>query len=196
MVLMLVLVGLALFAAACRYEVHIDDAECVSICEDSDDWLCYERCSSDDDDDDDNSNPDPDPVSGCTPQNPCGGDRDGDNIPNEREHACNTHPDYADSDGDGLPDGDEDADRDGATNADEIAAGSDPADPRSLPGRDEPDPSADTDGDGLTDEGESAHGCDPQLADTDGDGLSDGYEVASGFDPLDASTEPPACGAP
>ena len=57
-----------------------------------------------------------------------------------------------DSDGDGIPDGDE------------IAMGLDPDNP-------------DTDGDGLTD-GEEIHGCtDPKNPDTDGDGYGDGVEV-------------------
>ncbi|HUR41357.1 MAG TPA: tandem-95 repeat protein [Verrucomicrobiae bacterium] len=58
-----------------------------------------------------------------------------------------------------------DADFDGLTNAEEIAAGTDPSKP-------------DTDGDSLLDGEEvNTYGTDPTLADTDGDGLSDGAEV-------------------
>ncbi|HJW69776.1 MAG TPA: hypothetical protein VJ829_10500 [Candidatus Binatia bacterium] len=57
-----------------------------------------------------------------------------------------------DSDGDGIPDGDE------------IAMGLDPDNP-------------DTDGDGLTD-GQEIHGCtDPKNPDVDNDGYGDGVEV-------------------
>jgi hypothetical protein len=65
-----------------------------------------------------------------------------------------------DTDGDGLPD------------VDEEALGTDPT-------------SADTDGDGLTDlEEVDLHGTDPTAADSDGDGIDDGVEVAEGSDPL------------
>jgi hypothetical protein len=71
----------------------------------------------------------------------------------------------ADSDDDGLPDGEE------------IAIGTDPFD-------------ADTDDDGLSDGDEvNVHGTDPLDPDTDDDGLSDGLEVALGLDPLDPDTD-------
>ncbi len=69
-----------------------------------------------------------------------------------------------------------DFDGDGVDDADEIAAGTDPA-------------SADSDGDGVSDGDEKAAGTDPLKADTDGDGLSDGEEKAAGTDPLKADTD-------
>lgn len=45
---------------------------------------------------------------------------------------------------------------------------------------------ADSDGDGLTDTAEiQTTGTDPNLADSDGDGLPDGWEAGNGLDPLD-----------
>jgi len=83
-----------------------------------------------------------------------------------------------DSDSDGLPDGWEykyfaslyyggaaDYDGDFLTNAEELAAGSNPA-------------LRDTDGDGLEDGAEVLAGADPLLADTDGDGACDGSDSA------------------
>jgi hypothetical protein len=84
----------------------------------------------------------------------------------------------ADSDGDGLPDAWEnlyfknlaqtasgDPDNDGLTNAQELAAGTDPT-------------IADTDGDGLSDKDEVlTYKSDPTKTDTDGDGLSDKDEA-------------------
>jgi len=83
-----------------------------------------------------------------------------------------------DSDGDGLPDAWEnlyfknlsqtasaDPDNDGLTNAQELAAGTDPT-------------KADTDGDGLSDKDEvQTYKTNPSKADTDNDGLSDKDEV-------------------
>lgn len=75
-------------------------------------------------------------------------------------------------------DGDDDAEPDGFTNAEEFAAGTDPN-------------VADTDGDGLNDGDEIAAGADPLLFDTDGDGFSDGFEVNTGLTaPNDSSSSP------
>ncbi len=96
----------------------------------------------------------------------------------------------ADTDGDGLTDGDElntygtnpgvaDTDGDGLTDGDEVNVhGTDPLD-------------KDTDGDLLWDSDEVFnHGTDPLVADTDGDGLSDGAEVNThGTDPLVADSD-------
>lgn len=71
-----------------------------------------------------------------------------------------------------------DCDNDKLTLAQELALGTDPADP-------------DTDNDGLIDGDEVQQiGTDPRNPDTDGDGLTDGDEVANvGTDPLDCDTD-------
>ena len=88
-------------------------------------------------------------------------------------NTLDTDPLLADSDGDGIPDGQEDSDADGLNDADEVNThGTDPL-------------NADSDGDGFIDGDEvNTHGTDPLSADTDGDGLPDGVEVANGTDPL------------
>ena len=106
-----------------------------------------------------------------------------------------TDPLRADTDGDGLPDGDEvtlhrtdplraDSDGDGLSDMRELALGTDPMSP-------------DTDGDGLLDGWEAAHGLDPLVpsgddgadADIDGDGLANIQEQRRGTDPHDADTD-------
>jgi len=73
-----------------------------------------------------------------------------------------TDPLKADTDDNGINDGDEDFDNDGLTNAQECELGTDPN-------------TADTDGDGLSDGAEvNIHGTDLLKYDTDGDGISDG----------------------
>ncbi|CAN5399933.1 hypothetical protein BH23VER1_BH23VER1_12900 [soil metagenome] len=91
-----------------------------------------------------------------------------DGLTNLEEFLAGTDPNVADSDGDGLSDGDE-----------VHIHGTDPTNP-------------DTDGDGLTDFEElTIHGTDPLLADTDGDGRSDWEElnVAPLTDPLDPDSD-------
>ncbi len=123
-------------------------------------------------------------------------------------------PDTSDSDGDGLPDnwerlyaggldtlGEGDADGDGLTDAEELAAGSDPTN-EDTDGDGLSDGmeianntdlfSRDTDGDGRTD-GDEVNGdpaTDPTNPDSDGDGFPDGAEVAAGTDPNDAASVP------
>jgi hypothetical protein len=82
------------------------------------------------------------------------GDLDEDGLTNERELEVGTDPEKADTDGDGLVDGEE-----------VETYGTDPTVP-------------DSDGDGLEDGPEvNTHGTDPTKPDTDGDGLDDGSEV-------------------
>ena len=107
-------------------------------------------------------------------------DPDNDGLTNLQEFENRTDPNNADSDGDGLDDGDEIA-----------GVGSRPAtDPAN----------ADTDGDGLSDfaetntgafAGASDTGTDPTKSDTDGDGATDGEEVAAGSNPHDSDDLPP-----
>ncbi len=89
------------------------------------------------------------------------GDPDGDNISNTDELAQGTHPNLADTDGDGLND--------------DVETETDPLD-------------ADSDNDGLLDGEEVALGTDPNNRDTDGDIFGDGFEVAEGTDPLDPNS--------
>ena len=103
------------------------------------------------------------------------GDQDADGLSNDQEAALSTDPGNADSDGDGLEDGDEVLIY--ATNPNE----------------------RDSDGDLLIDFDEvTAYKTNPRAADTDGDGANDGLEVAQGSDPLSAdgptlvTPEPPS----
>ena len=121
---------------------------------------------------------------------------------------------WSDRNGDGrLDDPNADTDGDGVSDGDEQAAGSDPDAPASTPSDINGDgkvdkPDADTDGDGVSDAEEQAAGSDPDDAsstpsdkdgdgkvdkpdvDTDGDGVSDAEEQAAGSDPDDASSTP------
>ena len=116
-----------------------------------------------------------------------------------------------------VPDGLDDYDGDGQSNACEFAYGSDPTDPNSMcvpldtdgDGlsdideflRDTDPDNPDSDDDGLSDGDEVLIGTNPLLWDTDGDGLSDGFEVymfSSGnpFDPLDPDSTGSGCEVP
>ena len=117
-------------------------------------------------------------------------DSDGDGLPNRLEKQIGTDPKKADTDGDGLSDGDEyfryhtdprkaDTDGDGLTDGDEVMKY------KTNPLK------QDTDGDGLNDREEVAiYHTDPLKADTDMDGLTDGDEVLKyKTDPLKADTD-------
>ncbi len=97
------------------------------------------------------------------------GDSDGDSVSNVEELARGTHPNLADTDGDGLNDGEE--------------TETDPLD-------------ADSDNDGLTDGDERTRGTNPTERDTDGDKFGDGFEVAEGHDPLDPNSPGTGGGGP
>ena len=99
-------------------------------------------------------------------------DTDGDGLSDYIEIVnLGLDPLKADSDYNGINDGDEDCDADGLTNLEEIRIGTDP----SL---------EDTDGDMLSDKKEIELGTDPLKKDTDNDGVSDGKEIELGTDPL------------
>jgi hypothetical protein len=104
-------------------------------------------------------------------------DTDDDCIPDSVERAMRLNPNSPDSDGDGIPDGDEDTDGDGFPNCMEILQGTDPN-------------KVDSDGDGLTDAQEILrYGTDATNPDSDNDGLSDGQEIRLGTDPLNPDTD-------
>lgn len=91
-------------------------------------------------------------------------DTDADGLTALQEFTQFTNPFIADTDGDGLLDGEE------------VTGG------KSSPLK------ADTDGDGLSDSLEvKTHLTDPTKIDTDGDSLSDAEEIAAGLNPLDGS---------
>lgn len=83
-----------------------------------------------------------------------------------------TNPLLADTDGNGIDDGDEDVDQDGCFNLSEVEMGTDAS-------------KADTDSDGLTDYEEYVvYDTVPLNDDTDEDGASDGIEIELGTDPF------------
>lgn len=100
-------------------------------------------------------------------------DTDADGLSDWHEvYVTGTEPTLYDTDGNGVSDGDEDADGDGLNNVGEIGYGTDLL-------------KSDTDNDGLNDHEEvTVYGTNPLKYDTDGDGASDGWEVANDYDPV------------
>ncbi len=90
----------------------------------------------------------------------------------DADPSTRTDPTRADTDGGGVPDGDEDDDKNGRVDPGEL----DPLDPRDDFRR------RDTDRDGLTDDEEAMLGTDPTDADSDDDGVPDGDEPGPGED--------------
>lgn len=142
-----------------------------------------------------------DPCDGCDPDtNSPTCDSDGDGVLNVDEIAGCTDPFNADTDNDGLTDGEELTGTDDASTVLLPAGVSDPCDPCDP---DDSDPLChlDTDGDGVTDAAEALSGTNPndpcsyniaQItqpvisgADCDGDGIIDEMEIANGSNPFD-----------
>ncbi|MDA7680622.1 hypothetical protein N8633_02425 [bacterium] len=99
-------------------------------------------------------------------------DSDGDCLPDEIERQIGLNPNLADTNNNGITDGEEDQDGDGLSNCFELLSRT------NLRNRD-------TDRDGLTD-GEEVlqHQTNPTVADTDGDGLIDPDEINRMTNPL------------
>ena len=95
-------------------------------------------------------------------------DVDGDGLRSVDEtNVFATNPTLADTDGNGVADGQEDPDGDALRNRDEVAAGTNPF-------------AVDSDGDGLKDGAEvQSHGTSPLIIDTDADRCPDGVEVGN-----------------
>ena len=110
------------------------------------------------------------PDTRCSP----GIDSDGDGLNNDCECAYGTDPFNPDTDGDGLTDGQEDADKSCS-----LTRGSQETDARN----------ADTDGDGLNDGLELQIGTHPLRSDTDGDGINDKIEHETCTDPLNVDSD-------
>ncbi len=144
-------------------------------------------------------------------------DNDSDGLGAIGEFQRGTDPNVADSDGDGIDDGDElningtnpavaDTDGDGLIDGDELTLGSSPTlrdtDFDGLSDGIEFEltggasatsatPDGDPDGDGLPNIDEFEENTDPNDPDTDDDGINDGDEVAAGSDPLVPDMDPP-----
>lgn len=104
-------------------------------------------------------------------------DTDGDGLLDVyEEYMFGTNIYQIDTFGKGIGDANNDADKDGITNLEEIRLDSNPL-------------NVDTDYDGLDDTTEKLLGTSLVLRDTDGDGLTDNLEVAQGYDPLIAEEE-------
>jgi heat shock protein HslJ len=114
-------------------------------------------------------------------------DTDGDGLTNQNEQGIGTDPNNADTDRDGLLDGQEvltlktnpllpDSDGDGLTDGDEVKRGTNPLNP-------------DTDGDALRDGDEVRIGTNPLKQDTDGDGLIDSAEPGPCPNPLNPDSD-------
>jgi hypothetical protein len=116
-------------------------------------------------------------------------DLDRDGIPDDIEATLGLSNEKFDTDGDGLPDGDEDFDSDNLTNSQEVVLGTNPA-LFDTDGDGTSDGNEDRDGDGVTDSQELADGTNLNEIDTDSDGVGDLDERDLGSDPLDAASRP------
>jgi hypothetical protein len=130
-------------------------------------------------------------------------DDDHDDLRIDRELTLGTDPNVADTDGDGLSDGQEDQNHNGVRDGSESNAlvadtdGDGFSDGFEITTSHTSPVLADTDGDGIGDFDEDTNHngivdvgeTDPKLADTDGDGLSDSLELTLGTNPLVADSD-------
>src|SRR3954454_24552524 len=114
-------------------------------------------------------------------------DPDHDGLSNIGEFRSRTRPHDADTDNDGIEDGDEDRDHDRVDNANEVREHTSPRD-RDSDNDGVKDGREDRDRDGLRNAGEDRTGNDPIDDDTDNDGVEDGDENAGTVDSFDSST--------
>lgn len=137
-------------------------------------------------------------------------DSDGDGVNDEDDAFPNDPNEHVDTDRDGIGNNaDTDDDNDGYTDADEVAAGTDPLDENSVPSDNDGDfisdvTDTDDDNDGVADAVDVFPTDPSEAVDTDGDNIgdnadtdddNDGYsdvdEIAAGSDPLDPNDTPP-----
>lgn len=134
-------------------------------------------------------------------------DADSDGVPNGIEHDLRLNPQVVDTDADTIPDGDEDSDRDGLTNLQEISVhGTSPAlwdhDKDGMPdgweianglnafvAAGEDGPTGDPDEDDLSNFDEWLNGTSADDANSDNDPKNDGEEVEQGSDPNDSADQ-------
>lgn len=115
------------------------------------------------------------------------GDPDGDGLSNRGEFASHTNPRKADTNGNGVTDGNEDPDRDGVDNDNEARERTNPL--RADSNRNHrADGAEDADRDGLDNADEDSSGSDPIVPDSDGDGTRDGAEDGGFVASFDGTT--------
>jgi hypothetical protein len=114
-------------------------------------------------------------------------DPDRDGLTNLQEYLTRTSPKVADTNRNGVSDGNEDPDKDRLTNRQEFVVDDNPLSPDTDKDGIK-DGNEDTDHDGLTDEQEFRFGDDPKDADSDDDGKPDGSEKAGTIAGYDAET--------
>ncbi|MBR58792.1 MAG: hypothetical protein CMH54_12325 [Myxococcales bacterium] len=126
----------------------------------------------------------------------CDDDIDGDQISNDEELEVGLDPKDADSDDDGVLDGeeadwDQDSDGDGKINAQDFDSDNDGVNDGAEAGVPSPGPFTDTEKGNFTPDADPTTTTDPTDADTDGDGYSDGEEDLNGNGAVDSGESNP-----